>query len=45
VVLGVGAALVEGRLLDNLLFSVQPADPFTCAMAVSLLVAVSAIAV
>jgi putative ABC transport system permease protein len=42
--LGLVATLVAGRLLESLLFGLEPTDPATVAQAVALLLAVAAVA-
>ena len=44
VVIGIGAALASGRLVATLLFGLQPSDTGTIALAVAVLLAVSALA-
>jgi predicted permease len=44
IVIGIGAALASGRLVATLLFGLQPTDPGTIALAVAVLLTVSALA-
>jgi predicted permease len=44
IVIGIGAALASGRLVATMLFGLQPTDPGTIALAVAVLLTVSALA-